>query len=129
MHAWDEGWAFYAGSLEGEDGSGAGYMLHALADKRCINFGTCTGDDDGDDIAGTSAVNEEMLELFKQGLGKLQSSDCNGADSIKDKIVDLMTVPLMQGVLRCLYGGMHCVPFERKALFYKHIIYKSILFT
>ena len=34
-HAWDEGVAFYTGSLEGQDGSGSGQMLHALADKRC----------------------------------------------------------------------------------------------
>merc|ERR1719316_2235743 len=41
VHAWDEGVAFYTGSLEGVDGSGSGKMLHALADKRCKNFGTC----------------------------------------------------------------------------------------
>merc|ERR1719159_1248574 len=40
-HAWDEGWAFYAGSLEGTDGSGDGQMLHQLAEKRCKDFGTC----------------------------------------------------------------------------------------
>lgn len=34
-HAWDEGWAFYAGSTEGTDGSGEGFMLHQLATKRC----------------------------------------------------------------------------------------------
>merc|ERR1711904_441150 len=42
VHAWDEGVAFYTGTLEGTDGSGSGKMLHALADKRCKNFGTCT---------------------------------------------------------------------------------------
>merc|ERR1719281_1530138 len=41
-HAWDEGWAFYAGSLEGADGTGTGSMVHALAEKRCQDFGTCT---------------------------------------------------------------------------------------
>merc|ERR1719515_212138 len=40
-HAWDEGWAFYAGSLEGTDGSGSGQMIHQLAEKRCADFGTC----------------------------------------------------------------------------------------
>merc|ERR1719272_2164327 len=41
VHAWDEGWAFYAGSLEGTDGSGKGALVYALAEKRCQNFGTC----------------------------------------------------------------------------------------
>eukprot|EP00904_Undaria_pinnatifida_P009158 jgi/Undpi1/5372/HiC_scaffold_2.g00653.m1 len=102
-HAWDEGWAFYAGSLEGTDGSGDGFMIHALADKRCANFATCTGDDDGSVIAGTSAVNEKMVELFQQGQVHLLNGDCGDAEDVKDEIVDLMTVPLMQGLLRYLY--------------------------
>merc|ERR1712224_147611 len=40
VHAWDEGVAFYTGTLEGTDGSGSGKMIYALADKRCTNFGT-----------------------------------------------------------------------------------------
>merc|ERR1712216_105170 len=43
VHAWDEGVAFYTGSEEGTDGSGSGKMIYALADKRCENYGTCTG--------------------------------------------------------------------------------------
>merc|ERR1719191_2548658 len=31
VHAWDEGVAFYTGSLEGTDGSGSGKLIHALA--------------------------------------------------------------------------------------------------
>ncbi|CAN0536084.1 unnamed protein product, partial [Scytosiphon promiscuus] len=45
--AWDEGWAFYTGSLEGTDVGGTpdeGQMLYALAEKRCENFKTCSGD-------------------------------------------------------------------------------------
>jgi Notch-like protein len=43
VHAWDEGVAFYAGSLEGPNvgGSSAGEMVYRLAEKRCANFGTC----------------------------------------------------------------------------------------
>ena len=41
VHAWDEGVAFYTGSLEGSDGSGSGKLAYALADKRCANFKTC----------------------------------------------------------------------------------------
>lgn len=98
-HAWDEAWAFYAGSLQ-EIGGDEGQMIYALADKRCANFGTCTGDDDGSDTSGTSAVNAEIRDLFQEGVGKLQNGDCDEVEGIKDNIVDLMTVPLLQGVLR-----------------------------
>jgi hypothetical protein len=36
--AWDEGWAFYAGSLEGPDGLGEGVQPYSLAEKRCEAF-------------------------------------------------------------------------------------------
>ena len=54
VHAWDEGVAFYVGSLEGTDGSGSGKMVYALADKRCANFKTCGAA--GDATSGTSKV-------------------------------------------------------------------------
>merc|ERR1719247_2754950 len=45
VHAWDEGVAFYAGSLEGkvQGGNSAGKLAYRLAEKRCANFGTCSG--------------------------------------------------------------------------------------
>merc|ERR1712008_19567 len=65
VHAWDEGVAFYSGSLEGEDGYISGRMLHQLADKRCRNFKTCglNGDLDG---PTTSSVNHGLLKLFNR---------------------------------------------------------------
>ena len=60
VHAWDEAWAFYAGSLEGEAGSQGGAMLYRLAEKRCTNFNTCHN-------GGISVVNKQILDLFKQG--------------------------------------------------------------
>jgi hypothetical protein len=54
VHAWDEGVAFYTGSLEGTDGAGSGKMVYALADKRCKNFKTCGAA--GDATSGTSKV-------------------------------------------------------------------------
>ncbi|CAN0550013.1 unnamed protein product, partial [Laminaria digitata] len=86
-HAWDEGWAFYAGSLEGVDGSGDGFMIHALADKRCENFATCTADDDGSDISGNSAVNAEMLKLFKEGQVKLYLKNSSRKTRIFSRIL------------------------------------------
>merc|ERR1740115_325235 len=45
VHAWDEGVAFYTGSLEGtaQGGNTGGAMVYRLAERRCANFGTCTG--------------------------------------------------------------------------------------
>ena len=74
-HAWDEGVAFYTGSLEGEVGSSAlgdgfGKMVYALAEKRCINFKTCGSL--GDSVTGGSRVNRQLFQLFDIGQQLLQ---------------------------------------------------------
>ena len=66
VHAWDEGVAFYTGSLEGQDGSGSGKMLAALADKRCQNFATCGADANE---AGTSRE-PRALPALRAGRGR-----------------------------------------------------------
>jgi hypothetical protein len=96
VHAWDEGVAFYTGSLEGEDGKGKGVMLHALADKRCGNYGTCTPD-------GGSQVNKDLLELFNSGKDALNAGQCALVVPIKNAIVQKMSIPLVQGTLRYSY--------------------------
>jgi hypothetical protein len=96
VHAWDEGVAFYTGSLEGTDGSGSGKMLYALADKRCTNFGTCTR-------SGGSYVNEALFVQFTKGKVALQQGDCGAVPPIKEAIVKLMSIPLVQGSLRYAY--------------------------
>ena len=63
VHAWDEGVAFYAGSLEGTDGSSSGKMVYRLAEKRCANFKTCGAA--GDATSGTAKVRERHLLLMK----------------------------------------------------------------
>ena len=102
MQAWDEGWAFYAGSLEGPDvgGTDEGQMIYALAEKRCENFKTCSGDTDDDDLTGVSAVNAELLTLRQSGQSAIQELDCDTAEATKEEIVAQMVVPLVQGVLR-----------------------------
>ncbi len=98
VHAWDEGVAFYAGSMEGEDGIASGKLLHQLADKRCGNFGTCI------DTENTlSKVNQELLDLFNVGQGQLQAGKCEDARKTKDKVADIMYIPLIQGTLRYAY--------------------------
>ena len=95
----DEAAAFYTGSLEGAQGTlGEGMMPYALANKRCQNFKTCG--DNGNEITGNSKVNIEILKQFAQMSENLASSKCDDARKNKDRIVQLMSVPLVQGTLR-----------------------------
>jgi hypothetical protein len=101
VHAWDEAVAFYTGSLEGTEGSGDGVFLHQLADKRCANFRTCG--DLGDEIEGVSHVNIEIFRHFTAGLSKVLRGECSSARTDKERIEQLMAVPLIQGALRYAY--------------------------
>jgi len=97
VHAWDEGVAFYTGTLEGTDGSGSGKLLHTLADKRCGNFGTCSAGDKKSD------VNAKLFPLFTKGKIALQQSKCDEVRPLLDTIVSHMSIPLVQGTLRYAY--------------------------
>jgi hypothetical protein len=96
----DEGVAFYTGSLEGTavGGSADGVLMHALADKRCINFKTCG--EKGDMSTGTAKVNLEIFRLFNQMKESAVGGDCAKARTEKEKIVNQLFVPLIQGTLR-----------------------------
>jgi len=94
-HAWDEGWAFYAGSLEGENGNSQGEMLYRLAQKRCADFGTCTGG-----TSGTALANANALAYATTGKGQILEYDCDGAEATYHLIVPQMTIPLIQGMLK-----------------------------
>lgn len=98
VHAWDEGVAFYTGSLEGKDGEGSGQLIHALADKRCQNYGTCYNDE-----KNKSKVNRDLLALFKKGSGELIQRDCDAARKTTRNVIDLMYIPLIQGTMRYAY--------------------------
>ena len=101
VHAWDEGVAFYSGSLEGTDGSGSGTLLHQLADKRCANFKTCGTD--GETADGIAKVNYDLFAEFAQGQFNLLQGNCAGAQKNLNKILTHMPVPLIQGTLRYAY--------------------------
>merc|ERR1719355_213403 len=105
VHAWDEGVAFYTGSLEGTDGSGSGKMIYALADKRCTNFGTCmhVSGKGYATVGAGSAVNMQLFEQYALGRDALLGGRCDDTKTIKKRIVELMSVPLVQGSLRYAY--------------------------
>ncbi|KAH8046027.1 hypothetical protein JL720_16503 [Aureococcus anophagefferens] len=101
-HAWDEGWAFYAGSTTGADGDERGALGYGLGERRCANFGTCA--DDGlpawrsEDEGAAANANAKLLRLYEAGLKDIQDADrCGDARAYVDDIVAQMTVPLVQG--------------------------------
>ena len=98
VHAWDEAVAFYVGSLEGNDGSGSGALLYALADKRCANFNTCG--EAGNMASGISAINIKIRRAFEAGKNDILNGQCDQARVRKVEIEQLMAVPMIQGTLR-----------------------------
>jgi hypothetical protein len=103
VHAWDEGVAFYTGSLEGAaaGGNSAGKLSYRLAEKRCANFKTCGST--GDAITGTSYVNAELFRQFDLGKSNLLTGKCELTKPIVRKVEALMSIPLVQGTLRYAY--------------------------
>ena len=97
-HAWDEGVAFWTGSLEGTDGSGSGKMVAALADKRCQNFATCGAA--GTATTGTAKVNVNFFALSAEARDYLYGGRCSRVRPVVTAIVKQMAVPLLQGTLR-----------------------------
>jgi len=124
-HAWDEGWAFWAGSLVGEDGTVGGQLGYTLADKRCGNFGTCISHtvpswrtvDDG----ANSNVNAKLLRLYRVGQQAVREGRCAAASGYTDQILQQMAVPLIQGALRYAWrsdpnGGNETVTSDGETL-------------
>merc|ERR1719421_1562790 len=70
-------------------------MIHQLAEKRCADFGTCTDGRDGNALANLNHV-----RLARLGRDKILSGDCFTVVQDFDNIVDQMTVPLIQGMLK-----------------------------
>lgn len=98
LHAWDEGVAFYSGSNEGKDGNGKGYLTHALAEKRCANFGTCGPN--GGETTGIAQVNYKLVELFNEGKEAIGAGRCADAQIALNGILKQIYIPLIQGTLR-----------------------------
>lgn len=99
--AWDRAVAYYVGSLEGANLERSGNLLYELANKRCSNYATCG--EDGGEIAGLAKANFEIIDLFNEGQAQLEDGLCDEVRLKKERIVQLMTVPLIQGALRYNY--------------------------
>merc|ERR1719331_2863065 len=70
-------------------------MIHTLAEKRCADFGTCK-----DGRSGAATVNSNALKLAERGRDKILLRDCFTVTEEFDAIVDQMTVPVVQGMLK-----------------------------
>jgi len=96
-HAWDEAWAFYAGSMVGTTTADAvmddGTLIWELAEKRGKDFGTTHS-------TGPATVNVMLLAEFIDGRDKIIAADCAGAEPIIDNIIKQMSIPLIQGTLK-----------------------------
>ena len=96
-HAWDEAWAFYAGSQVAATAAGAvtddGTLIWELAEKRGDDFKT-------DDATGPSSVNVQLLAEFIKGRDLIIGARCPEAEPVVDNIIRLMYIPLVQGMLK-----------------------------
>jgi hypothetical protein len=101
IHSMEAGVAFYAGSLEGTEGQGAGNLMYDLADEMCIDFKTCGPN--GDKTVGTSKVNLNIMDQFRQMQANILSHQCTPARLNKESIAIQMTVPLVQATLKYAY--------------------------
>ncbi|KAL3921049.1 MAG: hypothetical protein SGILL_002956 [Bacillariaceae sp.] len=88
---WDSAVAFYIGTETNSTG-----LLYGLADELCPTFNTC-------DEAGIARVNREIMEQFTSGQTLIAKGLCAEATDVKDRIVSLMTIPLVQGTLYFSY--------------------------
>lgn len=87
VHSLDEAVAYYFGADDN--------LLHALANKRCANFGTCRNDVEGDAL-----VNDKIFDRFGQMQASLVQGRCNSARPYVEEIAAQMWIPMIQGTLR-----------------------------
>jgi len=96
VHAIDEAAAFYAGSLEGSGATGmpnAGKLIFRLAEKRCANFGTCNP-------GAQAKANQMIIAKLQEAQTELKNARCSNVPALRDSVVSLMSIPLVQGSLR-----------------------------
>lgn len=98
---WDKAVALYTGSEARKDGNGntegTGYFIYTLAQVECYKFGTCKKGE-------LSPINKSIFEIFYHGKENLWNGSCALVKNNALAIKELMTVPLVQGVIRSMYA-------------------------
>ncbi|CAB9510543.1 expressed unknown protein [Seminavis robusta] len=92
---WDKAVAYFVGSMAKVTDGDEGDFLYNIANKRCRSFGTCEG--------GSSKASDDIMAEFLTGQRQLLVGNCAAARTSKDRISNLMAVPLIQGTLRFAY--------------------------
>ena len=91
--------AFYIGSLE--DGSGVSKLMHSVAELEGKAFKTCSIN--GDSTKGTARANIEVLQDFQSMQNNVTKRACLEARSHKDRVMNRMQIPFIQGTPRYAY--------------------------
>jgi len=96
-HAWDEAWAFYAGSQVAATAADSvtddGTLIWELTEKRSDDFGT-------DHSTGPATTNVNLLAEFIKGRDLIIAGKCAEAEPVVQTIIQMMTIPLVQGTLK-----------------------------
>lgn len=93
VKAVDAAAAYYTGAQQQEDGSGN--LLYGLANDMCKKFKTCG--EDGDKTYGTAKVNLDIFSALEELKTQVGKNKCTDAARTKERITNLLLVPLIQG--------------------------------
>ena len=96
---WDKAVAIYTGSesRSGGDADDRGHFLYSLTQAECLKFGTCKKGE-------IAPINIKIFDAFRSGKDGLVGGNCNEVKKEAHNIKRLMTVLLVQGVLRSAYA-------------------------
>lgn len=85
---------YYVGSMEGnyDGGSFDGYLIHMLAKRMCVHFGTCSS-------LNHAMINERIISLFYAGQGEVETGACTPLAGTIKEIENALIVPLIQATL------------------------------
>jgi Notch-like protein len=102
VHRWDEGVAFYTGSLQTTQDTASGILMYGLSQKRCVDFKTCGTT--GGELTGVSQANTKVFEGMSTALEALEAGRCSDLRPLLDSITAHGAVPLIQGALKYAWG-------------------------
>lgn len=100
VQSWDEAVAFYVGSIAKVTNGNEGNFLYSNAKKRCRNFGTC---EENNGAGGEAKANTEIFAQFTEAQRYVFVGECEEVRLAKNRICDMMAVPLIQGTIRFAY--------------------------
>lgn len=96
-HFWDEAVAYYTGSRSLIPDKNGDLIFHQ-AQLRCKEYVTCG--EESNSREGIAFVNHESFRHFEDGQNNIIQERCDALKENKDRIVTMMTIPLIQAVLR-----------------------------